>query len=138
MRVPARQFRIEPHLGQQLTRPRPGQPAGHDPVRDQRLGDGRADPHPRIKAVVGILEHDLGRAPVPLQRGPAQRRNVLSFKTDLPAGGRHQPGHCPPDRGLAGPALADQPEAVRPGGEAQAHPVDRPDRAEPDRQIGHL
>ena len=138
MRVSRGELRIESHLGQQFPRAPRGPPAGHDPVRDQRFGDRRADAHPRIEAVVGILEHDLGRAPVILQRAPAQRCDVLSFKTDLPAGRCHQPDHCPPDRGLAGAALANQPEAERAGGEPQAHPVDRPDRAEPDRQVGDL
>ena len=138
MRIAARELRIEPHLGQQLTGPPGGQPARHDPVRDQRLDDRRTDPHPRVKAVVRVLEHDLGRAPVLLQGGPAQRGHVFSFKTDLPAGRCHQPDHCPPDRGLAGAALADQPEPEWAGGEPQAHPVDRPDRAEPDREVADL
>ena len=138
MRIAARELRIEPHLGQQLTGPPGGQPARYDPVRDQRLDDGRTDPHPRVKAVVRVLEHDLGRAPVLLQGGPVQRGNVFSFKTDLPAGRCHQPDHCPPDRGLAGAALADQPEPEWAGGEPQAHPVDRPDRAEPDREVADL
>jgi len=84
VRVPGRERRIQPDLGQQGPGLLRGRPAAGHPVRDQGLRDGRADPYPRVQDPVGVLEHDLRGAPVILQRFPAQSRDVFSGKTDDP------------------------------------------------------
>ncbi len=138
VRVPGRERRIQPDLGQQGPGlPRGWPQAGH-PVRDQGLRDGRADPHPRVQHPVGVLEHDLHGAPVVLQRSPAQSRDVFSVKTDDPAGRPYQPQHRPAYGRLPGAALPDEPEATGSGRQLQAHPVHGADRAEPHRQLADV
>ena len=138
MRVPGRERRVQPDLGQQGPGLFRGRLAPGHPVRDQRLCDGRADPHPRVQDPVGVLEHDLCGAPVVLQRSPAQPRDVFSVKTDDPARRPHQAQRRPAYGRLPGAALPDQPEATGPGRQLQAHPVHGADRAEPDGQLADV
>jgi hypothetical protein len=138
MRVPGREVPVQAHLGQQVPGSPGRLPARHHTVGAQRLLDGGTDPHPGIEAVVGVLEHDLRRATVVLQRPAAQGGEVSALEPDLAPADPGQPDHGPADRGLARPALPDQAEAERPGGKLQADPVDRPDRPETHRQVPDL
>ena len=152
VRVAGRQGRVQRGLGEQrrhLGRAPGRHPAAaagqraegaaaRQPVRGQHLAEGRPDPHPRVQAVVRVLEHDLRRAPVVAQPRPAQPEHVLSLERDRPAGDGHQPQDRPAHRRLARAALPDQRDAERPAVDRQADPVDRADRPEPHPQVPHV
>ena len=130
MRVPGRKAGVEPGLGQQGGHPLRDLPPRDDPVGQERLTDGGADAHPRVEAVVRVLEHDLHGPPVVTQRPAALIRHVFALEPDLARGDGGQAQHRSPDGRLAGSALPDQAESERAGVDVQAHPVYRAHQTE--------
>ena len=102
-------------------------------VRLDRLADDVAHAHAGAERAVRILEHDLDLAPIVLQLGSPQRRDVAPFELDGP--GRRRLGGQHELRGgrLAAPGFSDEPERL-PGVDREADPVDGldqcPSRAE--------
>ena len=103
-------------------------PPGGQAVDADRLRDDATDRHPGVQRRVGVLEDDL-RLPPERQEPPGwQRRDVLVFEEDAPAGRLDGAQDEATGGRLAAAALADEPQRL-PRGDREADAVDRADDA---------
>ena len=98
-------------LDQLLCAPR-RRAAARDPVDAQRLGQHRADRHPRVQRRVRVLEDHLHPAAHLAQRIPLQGGHVHPVELDPTVRGVHQPDHGSSERRLAAAGLPHQPERL--------------------------
>ena len=97
-------------------------------VDPQPLADALADRRAWIERAERVLEDDLHAAPVRLERGPLEARDVHPVEDDRPRRRLDEAEQQPPDRRLAAPGLPDEAERLAPP-DLEAHAVDRPDEA---------
>ena len=100
-----------------------------DAVDAQRLGEHRADRHPRVQRRVRVLEDHLHPAADPAQPVALQRGHVDPVEADLAVGGVDEADHGAGERRLAAAGLADEAERL-PAADLQRDAVDGPDRAD--------
>jgi hypothetical protein len=124
------ELRAQAHQLEELRDPLRARAPVPDPVHEKRLAHVVEDGHAGVQRAEGILEDHLHLRPQRPEFRGGQRRQVHDPavpgpKPDLAASRRQGPQDAPGRRGLAAPALADEPEG-RALLDLQAHVVDRP------------
>ena len=90
----------------------------------ERLADDLENGVPGIQRAERVLEDHLDLAPQRAELALAHRQDVAPVEKNLPAGRGHELEDGFPNRGLAAPAFADQPDR-RAGLDGETHIIDR-------------
>ncbi len=102
--------------------------AGGDPVEAQRVADRGADRHRRVERGVRVLEDDLQPPAKRAHLGLAEPGDLLAAELDAALRRLDQPEQGPPQRRLARPRFADQPEDLAVA-QIEVDPVDGGNRS---------
>ncbi len=121
MRIPLGHLGFEADLDEELADDAANDRPRHDLVREERLGDRGPDPRAGVERCRRVLEHDLHGASVLAERATADAEDVAALEPDRAGRRRDQAHQRASDGGLAGAALADQAETVRPRRQAERH-----------------